>query len=452
MRNINLLSLILIGLFVSSCEKFLDLKADSRQAIPSSIRDYQLLMDNNDILNNSSTTAQEVMADDYYLTNADLNSITNAHDRGMYTWEADDQSDNQWNRPYRAIFMTNVVIDGLDKITPSPNEIIIWQHTKGAAHFFRAFFIEGQLQVFSMPYEVSKANITPGVPLRMTPDFNEKSTRPPVSEGYNLVLQDLRIAAALLPDKPIVKTRPSKAAAFGLLAKVFLTLHQYDSVGFYAEKSLSLYDSLLDYNSLNPAATAPFPPLNREVIFFSKSLNPAILNPARAKIDSGLIKSYGNEDLRLGLYFRRNTDGSYRFKGDYNGSGVNSGYHFSGIVTDEQYLMAAEAAARLEDVEKAKFWLNKLLVTRYRTGTYIPIAETDPEIILKTIILERRKSLLFRGARWRDLRRFSIDPEFVVRPKRFTNSEERVLNPNSVGYRLLLPAAVRLRTDLIDFP
>lgn len=452
MNTIKYICLFLFLANLLSCEKYLDVKRDSNRAVPSNIRDYQLLLDFNNTMNNSSSNAPEILSDDYYLSEADLNSITNANDRGMYGWDANDENGGHWQPQYRAILHTNIALEGLENINPSPSEIGLWEETKATAHFFRAFYLEGVLQIFSLPYNSTTARNTPGVPIRLTSDFNVRTTRGTVQEGYDQVLNDLRISLKYLPNTIPFKTRPNKAAAYGLMARVFLTMNQYDSSKYYSEKFLQLYDSLLNYNDLNPNATAPFSPFNKEIVFFCRSLVPTILVPTRAKIDSNLINSYRANDLRFNLYYRLNTDGTYRFKGDYGGSGVNSGYSFTGIVTDEQYLILAESLVRLDDIETALYWLNRLLVTRYRTGFYIPISIQDKKELLSLIIMERRKSLVFRSARWRDLRRLSIDPEMAIIPKRIVGGVLKELQPGSNGYRQLLPTGVKQTTNLVDFP
>lgn len=433
----------IVFILSTGCQKFLDVKSDSQKAIPSTIQDFQILLDNFSIINNSSSYAQEALADNYYLLQADLNSVSNITDRGMYTWEVNDQTDFHWAGGYKVILHANVSIEGLESIEPKQAERENWEVARGTAYFHRGFALESLLQLFSLPYDSSSAERTPGVPIRLRPDFNQPTIISSVADGYKQVLKDLRIASDLLPISVPYKTRPNKAAAFGLLARVFLTMQKFDSAFHYAEKSLSLYDSLINYNQLSPTSAAPFVQQNREVVFLARSTGSAIISPVRAKIDSNLINSYSIDDLRFSLYFRRNPDGSYGFKGDYDGRGATTGYHFSGIVTDEQYLIASESAARIGEIEKSLKWTNKLLITRFKTGSFNPYSINDPQALIKIVLDERRKSLLFRGARWRDLRRLSIEPQYTIRPKRIINGNEKILEPGSTGYRLQIPFSVK---------
>ncbi|MGL1213391.1 hypothetical protein ACSTK9_23930, partial [Vibrio parahaemolyticus] len=77
---------------------------------------------------------------------------------------------------------------------------------------------------------------------------------------------------------------------------------------------------LIDYNSLSATATYPFSPFNTEIICEGMIPVPAPVNNSRARIDSSLYASYASNDLRKILFFTKNTDGSYAFKGSYEGA------------------------------------------------------------------------------------------------------------------------------------
>lgn len=70
----------------------------------------------------------------------------------------------------------------------------------------------------------------------------------------------------------------------------------------------------------------------------------------------------------------------------------------------EQYLIAAEAAFRTGDQEKAKKFLNELRISRGLTA----VMDSD-EKLWKEIIDERTRELAFEGFRLWDLRRWGLD-------------------------------------------
>ena len=82
-----------------------------------------------------------------------------------------------------------------------------------------------------------------------------------------------------------------------------------------------------------------------------------------------------------------------------------------GIRTAEVYLILAEAHARLGEITEATNILNQLRVERIR-GEEATIEEpATKEEMVKIIIDERRKELLFGFNRFWDLKRFNTEPE-----------------------------------------
>lgn len=88
-----------------------------------------------------------------------------------------------------------------------------------------------------------------------------------MAQTYEQILNDLQESVELLPAQLTTPYRPSKAAAFALLARVYLAMGNYDKALLSAEECLKLHNSLLDYNSISTGATYPIPKLNAEVIY-----------------------------------------------------------------------------------------------------------------------------------------------------------------------------------------
>ena len=270
------------------------------------------------------------------------------------------------------------------------------------------------------------------------------SKRSTVADTYQQVINDLQTAVTLLPEKQILKTRPTKAAAYGALSRTYLSMQDYANAGKYADLCIQAYgpDSLIDYNSLNAGAAAPFKQFNKEVIFHAIGQTNTLIANSRAKIDSNLYRSFGTNDLRKKLFFKANSNNTYQFKGDYNGSGTSSGYAFGGIVLDEMYLNRAEAYARNNQISLAMADLNKLMKNRWLVGLFTPFLASDQQSALTLILNERRKELIFRGTRWTDLRRLKDDPIFSITPVRKLNNQIVKLDPLSPRYTLLIPSTV----------
>ena len=439
----------LTALSLSSCSKFLDAKPDDKLSVPTNIPDLQLLMDDYFTMNNKYPYAQELTADNFYLETADWKAQEPLY-RGLYNWRKNDQTLDQWTAAYEAVLSANVVLDNIDDVEHTISEQAAWNNLKGTALFFRSLYFHGLAQVFAMPYNRNTASADKCIPLRLNADYTQVSVRATTEQTYQQIITDLQQAIALLPVTPTIKSRPSKPAAYGLLARVYMDLQEYAKAGAYADSCLQLYKRLMDYNTLDAAADAPIARFNDEVIFEAVSTNISPLSPAVCRIDTTLYNSYDVNDLRKEVCF--NNTGYTSFKGDYRGRGSDNGNVFAGIVTDEMYLVSAESYARAGSTAKAMEMLNGLLVKRWRTGTFVPLTAVDANAALHKILTERRKELLFRGARWADLRRLKDEPQFSVTPVRVLDGQTFELLPNSPRYALQLPSSVIEMTNMPQNP
>src|SRR6185503_8258838 len=139
--------------------------------------------------------------------------------------------------------------------------------------------------------------------LRVEPRIEQIVPRSTVQKTYDLILADLLEAKDLLPPTAVTKNRPIRAAAYGALARVYLSMEDYSNALLYADQYLQLSKTLIDYNTLPlvaPALGNIFPQsidFNPEVIFRSVMNNHSALSQSNAIIDSLLYLSYNTNDL-----------------------------------------------------------------------------------------------------------------------------------------------------------
>jgi hypothetical protein len=280
-----------------------------------------------------------------------------------------------------------------------------------------------------------------GIPLKLSADIDEPVFRASVAATYDRILNDLHAAAQLLPLTSAYKTRPNRIAAWGLLARVYLGMEEYPLAERYADSVLKYHNTLIDYNTISTTAANPFTIFNAEVIFHSRGGAASSLTQARAKIDSNLYQSYATNDLRKAAYYKSNGNGSYSFKGSYEGSSTGNSW-FNGLATDEIMLIRAECRARAGNTNGALSDLNTLMQKRWKSGMFVPITAANADDALGKILVERRKELVMRYLRWSDLRRLNKDPRYAVTLKRNLNGTIVELKPNDPRYVLLIPEPV----------
>jgi hypothetical protein len=433
------LLLLVLATFFTACKKYLDKKSDKALVIPSSLRDAQATLDNYTILNTFYSSVAAQSDDDFFLDSAFYNTIS-TENQNNYTWQKEAYNPSHWNLLYNIVFYANTAVETVSGLPPGSYNASEYNNVKGQALFFRAYVFWHIAQLWAPPYNGTTAATDEGIPLRLTPNPNEKSTRATVAQTYTQIIADLKEAASLLPATVPLASRPSKAAAFGALARTCLSMRDYGTAGRYADSCLQLYNTLVNYNTVSQTAAIPFARFNPEVILQTQFGGYTLLALNNWKADSILYRSYNAADLRQKLFFTANGTGTYGFKGSY--SAATNGSNFNGLATDEIYLIRAEARARSGDKEAAMADLNTLLFTRWRTGTYSPMTAADATDALNKVVAERRKELVGRGLRWTDLRRLNVEPAFAKTLTRKLAGTIYQLPPSDKRYTFYIPQNV----------
>ncbi|UCS93294.1 RagB/SusD family nutrient uptake outer membrane protein [Echinicola marina] len=438
MKNITnpILTIMIISIIhlLSSCQDFLDEKPSTDLVVPDNLEDIQALLDNEYIMNRNSDMG-EVASDDYFISKQEWESW-NEITRNAHVW-ADIISPTgrfvSWNALYEQVFYANVALEQLDDIVPDSNEQVDWDRLRGSALFYRSSAFYNLLRIFTMPYHLVNPEL--GIPLKLSADVNKLVKRSSIEDSYAQVIGDLEAALDLLPSRATIATRPSKQAVYGLLARVYLSMGDYQKVFDYTSLALELGNELMDYTSLEQGNTFGFKRLNEEVVYCSYFSSGSIGYSSDTFILSEIYKSYAAGDLRKSLFFTQpNQDGHVKFRGTYMGNL----YLFDGVATDELLLNRAEAAVRLGNNEQALENLNYLLEHRFEAGKFEPIAGISGEVLLERILEERRKELVFRGLRWEDLRRLS-GSQYEKTVTRDLDGEIYTLEPGSPKYAYPIP-------------
>ncbi|MDE1190895.1 MAG: RagB/SusD family nutrient uptake outer membrane protein [Arachidicoccus sp.] len=443
-------------LVFASCNKYLDKKPDKSLVEPSTMEDLQAILDNKTLMNNYSPSVDEACSDDYYLSATRYAGFLDFAQKA-YTWQLDgnamDQaynniSYNEWSILYDQINKANIVLDNISNANGSSNPTIA-NSVHGQALFYRGYAFFQLVLLFSQSYDGSNAGSQQGIVLKLNSSTEYDHERSSLSASYSQIISDLSQSTALLDDLPEIVTRPSKCAAFALLARVYLSRQQYDSALYFAKESLTLDSSLLNYNNtsdVNIASnTKPFQQFNKEVIFQKISTQYIFPNtyPLYCNVDSVLYKSYEADDLRLKAFFWTNGDG-YSFKGSYSGTRNNL---FKGIATDELYLDCAECFIRRGQMTEGLSYLNTLLINRYTTGKYQVPAFSSQQEALQFVLQERRKELLFRSVRWMDLKRLNREGAGIIQT-RVIDGRLYTLPSNANQYAIPIPSYIITQTGI----
>jgi len=432
----------MVVLVAASCRKYLSRIPDQSLVIPTSVDDYRNLLDNDLMTQNSTPGLGPLGVDDYFVSYNNWLMLSPPMNTA-YNWQDDiyeGQSSFSWDNPYQAIYYANVVLDGLGGLSVSASGMTEYNAVRGSAFFYRAFHFYELEETFGQPYVPSTAGSALGIPLRLSENPDQADSRSSVNTVYHQIITDLQQAIPLLPSgvQWSNRNRPCQPAAYALLARAYLTMQDTADAEASADSSLALYSGLVDYNTVDSTKAHPFPEGgNNEVLFQCSAFNYQVLYDFQAEVDTNLYRSYDPNDLRRAVFFRTapSGDGGVCFKGGYTGQI----YLFSGLATDEVFLIRAECRARRGDTVDALADLNTLLAARFRAGSFVPYTAASALQALTEVLTERRKETLFRELRWADLRRLNQDPRHAIGLVRVLGTMRDSLPPMDERYTYPIP-------------
>lgn len=437
MKN-NFLILLTMLAMTSCMNDWLSIRPDQKMVVIKSPGDIRALLDNADILNAGNPLLGEASSDNFALSQASWAALSSFEHKNAAIWATDIFQENSslcWENSFQKIFYCNLALERIQELPENEKTSTEGKNLKGTALFFRAWAYFHVAQVFCDQYSGNASSVL-GLPLRLESDMEIPSKRSSLQETYELIISDLQEAVELLEEVSVVKSRPGKAAAYGLQAKVYLQSGQYDNALKAAEKLLSIHSTLLNFQSLDSIKAYPFDRFNEEVIFHSTLRSSGIFTTSNLSVASELLQSYAEGDLRKTLFFVKRPAGFMGFRGSYNGNNT----FFNGISVNEMILIAAECHARLGNLTKSKEYMNGLLVKRFKASQFIPVNMEGKEQALALILQERNKELVFRGIRWHDLKR--LKEEYSITLVRNIGAEKYSLPPGDKKWTLPFPPNV----------
>jgi hypothetical protein len=441
-----LLVAFLILSLLSGCKKdFLDAKPSTNVIRPVTLDDFESLLDG-DNFTYSTSSLPILSADEYdYIDYPTWQSAKTATERNAYIWAADlfagQPNIQDWARPYVAVFYANNVLSGLDKINVNADNVAKWNCIKGWALFERAYHFYDLSRNFCKAYDPETSNTDLGIPLKIRPEIDEILQRSTLEQTYQQILKDLNSARILLGASipTAQKNRATAVSAYALQARVFLSMGAYGKAELAADSCLSLYKTLIDYQNLNVTDSYPFVKTNDETLFTTTAVptyaSSAGISNNFININNNLLDLYNANDLRRKIYFKPSANG-FIMGGNYFGQTI---FPYTGLATDEIYLIKAECAARANNTTASLAVLNALLSKRFPSASFVPLTASTAQQALDLVLLERRKELVWRGLRWDDIKRLNKEGAGIILT-RVLNGITTTLLPNDVRYVFPIPS------------
>lgn len=413
-----------------SCKKsFLEITPKGK-LIAQKVSDYDLLLSNLELVN-MNATAQVPMGDEVAAIATYFNGAAVKTQR-LFRWDdviyEPTENAAEMEVPLKNIYTFNKIINEVPDATDgTAQEKRSIQAEAMAGRAWTYFLL---INYFGKPYHPNTAATDPGFPIILKADVTEtKFTRASVMEVYKFIVDDLIKAMPDLPVKTSHRLRMSKAAAEGLLGKVYMFMGKFNEALPHLNAALTGINNaeipvrLYDYNvTFAPGGefmpiglfgpAYPYYPNIKENVFGKQSYTYWTSSANELVITKQTVDLYDASDLRLKFF------SPTAFFGPVYPNGllrkIGPGNTQLGILVPDLYLLRAECKVRLNDLQGAKGDVEALRIKRMpSTSSDVPTAIASQQLpLLKFIIEERIREFAMNGYRWFDMRRLSVDPLF----------------------------------------
>lgn len=404
MKIKTLLLSVLAAFALTACDDFLDITPTGK-VIAKTGDEYRALL----------TYEYKYFAKDRYMTTLRTDEMlmdmvkTSSTDKDAYLdlWRWKDEAPSpttsyfSWRTYYHTIYIANYVIGHQHEITNATKEEI--NQLVGESYMLRAYCHFLLVNLYAEPYTHCTPAGTRGVPMQLKADVNAIPASSSVEAVYQQVLSDLNEAEKYLNVEVWEEGknyRFNKVSAQALRARTYLYMGQWEEALKAATTVMETHNQLEDLTTNSYTLPNSYKSVENIVALerFSSNLYTAINIPS-----PDFISMYRTGDQRRTKFYKRVTSSTYSLQ--KGGSDDNA----CSFRTSEMYLIAAEASARLDSLEKAVSYLVPLMEKRLNQSAYQTTLElvnsmTQEELILE-ILDERARELAFEGHRWYDLRR-----------------------------------------------
>ena len=440
-----IVQLMICCLLFTSCDKYLDITPKGKRLL-STVADYDQWLNDETLYTGPAVPYNFT---NFLGDNVDFTGVANPPVTVtdlVYTWAPQFTLDINtpptfWGEHYAKINLYNTVLAGIDQAIGGTTAKK--RSLKAEALLGRALEYFYLVNEYGKPYDAATANQDLAVPFVTSNDVTTPvPPRSTVAEIHQHIIDDIHAAIPYLPtDNSANRIRGSVAGGYSLLARVYLYMRNYPEAQKNAEMALANSTAqMVDYNGTLPVSPllATFP----DVIYGRISLS-------QFPVTLDFMRSFASNDLRIRrLYlssdgYQFTTRGATSYAPPFMSAYPSLYYTNSGTSFQEMKLIAAEGAARANNLPLALQYLDDVRKNRFPTASYVKYTSTVQEEVLLEVLKERSHELPFNGLRWFDMRRY--DKENKMGTVNRYNAQGAViatLPPHSEKYTLQIPLAV----------
>lgn len=455
------------GILLTGCQKYVDIKTQG-QLTPGDITNYRYLL-NNTSAYEGGPRMSDLASDDVGIIDGSTQQVALAGNvsyawfANSYTWQAaypvttSAFTDYEWNAMYNTIVYCNTVTTEVPASTGGTDADKAELIAEALVHRADAYLM--LVNTYAKPYNTATAASDPGVPLLTQETTVQSLVRTPVQTVYNQIIIDLKKALPALPATQAYNTLPSKASAYGELARCYLYMNDYTNASKYADSTLALRSTLNDLGPLTVVNTTTYPlrKFDPEVLLSKVPYGGVPFSPTVIRLSDDLLTLLGTKDQRYNLFtcLPSVITSSYTAAGGrffYKDKALNEARNV-GPSVPEMMLIKAEAYARAGDANNAMLWVNNLRKKRFKAADYADLTAANANDALVKVIDERHREFFCRMLRWWDMRRLKSDPQFQKTYTRTFAGVTYTLEPTSNKYTFQIAGyLIGLNPEIVQNP
>ncbi|WP_164735229.1 RagB/SusD family nutrient uptake outer membrane protein [Pseudoflavitalea rhizosphaerae] len=424
----------ILSLSTVSCKKFLATYSQNKSFVESAADLDELLVGDAYINYLQPGTPQMLheMDDDLALV------IPDTYDRfeietGFHHWQEQPRmtaggqlitNDLFFSETYSRIARINSILQNIPSLQEKGEPAATLKRISGEAFFLRAWYYFVLVNIYGKPYKLATAATDFGVPLKTDPAIKDQFVvRSSTKQVYDQIVADLLEAEKALAGANESSTiRVNQAAAQAFLSRIYLYMENYEKAIEYASKVIDINKyKLMDLNTYieekdfltNHDAEVIFTMGTNYGLIHIMALHQDIPTRTAYKASDNLLSAYSQNDLRLKVFFQRNSRGEMRIakKRTSPSPSVNAVGDLFLVRLAEIYLNKAEALAALDRFEEARNTLQEFRKTRFKPSDLPPV-NAEGATLINFIRDERRRELCLEIHRWFDLRRYAVNSKY----------------------------------------
>ena len=336
---------------------------------------------------------------------------------------------------YASIGVCNLIIEDVPGTTEATDteksEIIAYAKVLRTMKYYDA------VNIYAQPYDESTAETTRGVPFITSASVGASYPQTSLSSLYSFMTTQVEgvLEDGSLPSESLTILHPNKGAAYAFLARVYLTMGNYEKALYNSNLALAENDNLYDwvafYND-NEAEIATW--TNTKTLVSPMGYNyPESYNFAQYYNGSGRGETtllaradrFEDNDMKFKSTYYEYTVGA----NTYYRSRLSGYFNHSGMKTVEVYLIKAECLARKGEYGQAMDALNE--VRRTRISPYTALSGSTEEECMSYIRQWKENELMYSVVPFADTRRLNKEVTYQKTFSKIVDGQTITLSPSS---------------------